>query len=103
MLPKKKAICLQYRKCGKARCKCNVGAPHGPYFYYFYRIDGKLRKSYIRKADAAELWRSYSRWRQIQKKRTADRREFTELYRELRRLDRLLSEALLMGSIGGRK
>jgi len=103
MLPKKKAICHQYKKCGKAGCKCNQGALHGPYFFYFYRVDGKLKKSYIRKADAAELWRSYSLWRQIQKKHAADRREFTELCRELRRLDRLLSEGLLMEAIGGLK
>src|ERR1044072_10003661 len=103
MLPKIFAICQQFMKCGKVGCKCNRGELHGPYFFYFYRVDGKLKKSYIRKADAAELWKSYSRWRQIQKKRTADRREFTELYRELRRLDRLLSEALLTEAIGGCK
>lgn len=95
------AICQQYRKCGKASCKCNTGALHGPYFYYFYREDGKLKKSYIRKADAAELWESYSQQRLIQKQRAADRREFTELGREVRRNDRLLSDLLLMMTKGG--
>ncbi|MEN3332044.1 MAG: hypothetical protein V7641_1409 [Blastocatellia bacterium] len=101
MLPKNTAICQQFRKCGKAGCKCNVGALHGPYFFHFYREDGKLKKSYIRKADAAELWESYSRWRLVQKQRAADRREFTELCREMRRLDRLLSEMLLTSAKEG--
>ena len=96
MLPKTSAICKQFRKCGKPGCKCNRGELHGPYFYYFYREDGKLKKSYIRKAEAAELWKSYSWSRQIQKKSSADRRKFTDMYRELRRLDKLLAEAAIM-------
>ena len=92
MLPKIAAICPQYRKCGKAGCKCNTGALHGPYFFYFYREDGKLKKTYIRKADAAQLWKSYYQGRLIRKHRTAERREFTELCRELRRLDRQLAD-----------
>ena len=103
MLPKKMAICIQYRKCGKPGCRCNAGALHGPYFFYFYREDGKLKKSYIRKAEAKALWEHYSRWRQIQKQRAADRREFTELCREVRRLDRLLSDPSFLTTIGGRK
>jgi hypothetical protein len=101
MLPKKKAICRQYRKCGKAGCKCNRGALHGPYFFYFYRVDGKLKKSYIRKADAVKLWRKYSKQRQIQKQRKADRRGFTKLSKELRRIDKLLSESFLKEAIEG--
>lgn len=61
MLPKKAAICSQYKKCDKAGCKCNASALHGPYYFYFYCVNGKLKKSYIRKADEAKLWESYSR------------------------------------------
>jgi hypothetical protein len=76
MLPKKMAICLQYRKCGKPGCRCQAGALHGPYYFFFYRADGKLKKTYIRKADAAALWERYIQRRQIQKQRASDRREF---------------------------
>lgn len=103
MLPKNTAICQQFRKCGKGGCKCNAGALHGPYFFYFYRVDGKLKKSYIRKDDAEQLWKSYSRQRAVQKKRAADRKEFTQMYRELRQIDRLLSRLSLMEAIGGWK
>jgi hypothetical protein len=103
MLPKIFSICKQYRKCGKPGCKCNDGALHGPYFFYFYRVDGKLKKKYIRKADAAELWKSYSMQRQVQKQRAADRKEFTELCRNLRRFDRMLSDLSLVETFGGLK
>lgn len=100
MLPKKTAICRQYRKCGKAGCKCNAGSLHGPYYYYFYRVDGKLKKSYIRKADAAKLWEGYSKQRQIRKQGAADRKRYVELNRNLRQVDRFLSELSLMKATG---
>jgi hypothetical protein len=99
MLPKTMAICQQFRKCGKAGCKCNSGSLHGPYFFYFYRENGRLRKSYIRNAEAQALWESYSEWRQIQKQRAADRKKFTELCRELRHLDRLLSDPSVIAAL----
>jgi hypothetical protein len=103
MLPKKMAICQQFRKCGKAGCKCNAGALHGAYYFFFYREDGKLKKSYIRKAEAAELWEAYSVRRELQKRRKADRKEFTGLSREIRRIDRLLSDPSFLTAIGGWK
>lgn len=47
------AICAQRVKCGKAGCKCSRGDLHGPYFYRFTREGGRLRKRYVRKAEAA--------------------------------------------------
>lgn len=40
---------LQYRKCGKPTCKCNHGEPHGPYGYYYYRQNGRLKSAYVGK------------------------------------------------------
>ena len=97
MLPKKTAICQQFKKCGKLTCKCNSGALHGPYFFYFYRDGGKLKKSYIRKAETSDRWESYSRAREIRRKRTADRRKFAEACRELRRFNQLLSRLAYKG------
>ncbi len=43
-------------KCGKADCKkCAGGGGHGPYWYRFYRQEGKLRKQYIGKNLPAQL------------------------------------------------
>ncbi len=42
----------QIRKCGNKTCKkCTVrGEGHGPYWYMFWREDGKLRTRYIGKS-----------------------------------------------------
>lgn len=41
---------LEWVRCGKERCKtCNAGKGHGPYWYGYYRTDGKLKKRYIGK------------------------------------------------------
>jgi hypothetical protein len=45
------AVCPQFVRCGKPDCRCISGKLHGPYFYCFWREDGKLKKAYIRKAD----------------------------------------------------
>ena len=45
------AVCRQWKRCGKAGCKCGRGALHGPYFYRFWREGGRLRKAYVKPAD----------------------------------------------------
>ncbi|NER40075.1 MAG: hypothetical protein F6J93_40140 [Oscillatoria sp. SIO1A7] len=40
----------EYSKCGKARCKtCEQGEGHGPYWYSYQKINGRLKKKYIGK------------------------------------------------------
>ena len=34
----------QFRKCGKAGCKCNTGEGHGPYWYSY---DGSSAAKYV--------------------------------------------------------
>ncbi|NPV63851.1 MAG: hypothetical protein HPY61_14715 [Methanotrichaceae archaeon] len=42
---------LQKVKCGKPTCRCARpgGQLHGPYWYYYYRKDGKNRSKYVGK------------------------------------------------------
>lgn len=42
-------VCRQMVRCGKVGCKCQSGALHGPYYYRFWREDGRLRKQYVPK------------------------------------------------------
>ena len=51
-LPKMGAVCRQWVRCGRPSCRCQQGELHGPYFYLFWREDGRLRKRYIRLTDA---------------------------------------------------
>lgn len=64
-------------------------------------MDGRLKKSYIRKADAIDLWESYSLQREIRRKRAADRKEFAELCRDLRRIDKMVTQMFLLEADGG--
>ena len=52
MEPLPGAVCAQYMRCGKPNCRCANGDLHGPYHCFFYRINGRLIKRYVRKADA---------------------------------------------------
>jgi hypothetical protein len=50
-LPKVGALCAQWVRCGTAGCRCTRGELHGPYFYRFWREEGRLRKRYVRLDD----------------------------------------------------
>jgi hypothetical protein len=47
-------VYIQRVRCGKANCKCARGETHTGY-YFFTRRNGKLIKTYIRKADVDAL------------------------------------------------
>ena len=51
-LPKTGAVCAQWVRCGKPTCRCAGGALHGPYYARFARVDGMLRKRYVKLAAA---------------------------------------------------
>ena len=38
----------QFVRCGKASFKCARGELHGPYYYYFVRARGQLKKRYLK-------------------------------------------------------
>ena len=41
---------LQYRTCGKKTCRtCRDKPGHGPYWYAYWREDGRLRSRYLGK------------------------------------------------------
>lgn len=40
---------LEGIRCGKEKCKCSHGKLHGPYWYSYTRVKGKIRSQYIGK------------------------------------------------------
>ena len=40
---------LERVKCGKDNCRCAGGDLHGPYWYAYYRVGGRLKSEYIGK------------------------------------------------------
>ena len=56
-LPKVGALCAQLVRCGTLGCRCARGELHGPYFYRFWRENGRLRKRYVRLDDVPAVRR----------------------------------------------
>jgi hypothetical protein len=40
---------LEGVRCGKEKCKCARGELHGPYWYRFTRVGGKVKSEYVGK------------------------------------------------------
>lgn len=49
--PKIPALVVDYKRCGKAGCRCTTGMPHGPYFYLRWREGPIQRRRYVRASD----------------------------------------------------
>ncbi len=47
-------IYIQQVRCGKNNCRCAKGAKHKAY-YFFSRVNGKLRKQYVRKDQVEKI------------------------------------------------
>lgn len=40
---------LESVRCGKAKCRCAAGKLHGPYWYSYMRVGGRLKSQYVGK------------------------------------------------------
>jgi hypothetical protein len=40
---------LEWVRCGKEKCKCARGKPHGPYWYSYTRVKDKVKSQYVGK------------------------------------------------------
>ena len=40
---------LESVRCGKEKCKCTRGGLHGPYWYSYARVKGRIKSQYIGK------------------------------------------------------
>jgi hypothetical protein len=54
-LPKTGTVCAQWVRYGKPGCRCARGELHGPYYAWFSREYGQLRKRYVPLADVAAV------------------------------------------------
>ena len=83
-------------KCGKKNCKCVRGEKHIAY-YFFTRFDGKLTKTYIRKAELEAFIQLVAESKNRKKEYCVERMSDAELIRNMNRLARerdLLLKAL---------
>jgi hypothetical protein len=40
---------LEGTRCGKEKCKCAQGELHGPYWYSYRRVEGRVKSQYVGK------------------------------------------------------
>jgi len=85
-------VCAQYVRCGKKNCRCAGGKLHGPYYYHFWREDGRLYKSYVKKADVAKVRAECQANRELQVQIRAGRAAYADLLRQSRALLRSMRE-----------
>lgn len=82
------AVCEQWVRCGKANCRCARGERHGPYFFRFWREDGRLRKEYIKRRDVERVRAECEARRSEQRLANEAWDEFKLLTAVLRELER---------------
>lgn len=86
MLPKiiNGTVHTQFVKCGKSNCKCANGELHGAYYYHFVRVDGRLRKRYLKPSDVEEVQQACLARQESKKREAASTNASWNLYRSLR-------------------
>ncbi len=48
-------VLTEYKKCGRGNCRCARGELHGPYYYRFFREEGRLHRAYVKACDLATV------------------------------------------------
>lgn len=48
-------VITEYKRCGRARCRCTRGQLHGPYHYWYGRMLGLTWKRYLKRAEAPRV------------------------------------------------
>jgi hypothetical protein len=74
----------QFKKCGKPNCKCASGKLHGAYYYHFARVNGKLKKRYLKADEVEQIQIACIKRRRDEKQRRARLQTDWEQLREIR-------------------
>jgi hypothetical protein len=76
----------QWKRCGKPNCRCRNGQLHGPYYYHFWRENGRLRKRYLKPNQVDGVRVACAKRQQLRRELKACMEEFRALRAELRGL-----------------
>lgn len=49
------SVHVEFRRCGKANCRCSRGLPHGPYYVRRWREHGRQRKLLVPREELREV------------------------------------------------
>jgi hypothetical protein len=83
------SLSVVYRTCGKERCACTRGEPHGPYFFLSIQSAGRNERYHLSQKEASKVQPAIERYRlflkTLRRLRSIDR----QIEGELRRLQSL--------------
>jgi hypothetical protein len=69
LIPKNGLLCgnliHEIKRCGKPRCRCLEGEPHGPYWYRRWREGGRLRRQYVPRTQLEQVRTAIARWHEV--------------------------------------
>jgi len=83
------ALLTTWTRCGKPRCRCNAGRPHGPYHALHWREGAIQRRRYVRAADVPAVRAILEKRRE---QRRAERLAFALSLRSWRELSTWVAE-----------
>lgn len=75
------AVIGERKRCGKPSCRCASRRQedlHGPYFYRYFRQNGRLRKEYVPKDRVDQVREACMRHRENQRAHRERKRRFLE-------------------------
>jgi hypothetical protein len=79
----------EQKRCNKPNCRCSAGgdALHGPYLYRRWVENGRLRRQYVKAAQADRVRAGLARWRELHPPARSAREVLAELRLLLRQLE----------------
>jgi hypothetical protein len=75
----------QYVTCGKPRCRCTRGQKHGPFYYLYWKEQGRSRSLYVPREKVSQLRRQIRNYRRFQTELTGSlQRQLRDWQRRVR-------------------
>ncbi len=77
------------KRCNRPNCRCAAGgdALHGPYLYRRWLENGRLRRQYVKPAEAEQVRAALAAWRRLHPAARSTRELLAELRRLFREVD----------------
>jgi len=88
-LPLPGGLYAERKRCSRPNCRCAAGgdALHGPYLYRRWSDRGRLRRQYVKAADADWVRAGIAEWGRLHPPARATRDRLAELRRVMRDLE----------------
>jgi hypothetical protein len=90
IVPLPGGLYAERKRCNRPRCRCATGgdALHGPYLYRRWVENGRLRRQYVKAANADGVRAGLAEWRRLHPPARSVRQLIAELRRLFRQVER---------------